>query len=184
MQACQAQYGHAGRLHNQHHTVKPQALKSTSRGHPATSACRTCCCCGCCNGCRTGGSAQQLLLESVAGCPMCSVRTKLQAGRDAHGHELLEQQLARVRHEHLQDSQQRHRDTTTTTAAWSRSRLQFGINTPTASSLLASGFPSKREAIQHNKLALTGGCWEKPHRLWHQVSRQAHEWHRSLTAVL
>lgn len=41
MPACHAQYGNAGRLlvkHNQHHKLKPQALKSTSLGQRATSA--------------------------------------------------------------------------------------------------------------------------------------------------
>lgn len=46
-----------------------------------------------------------------------SVWTKLQAGCDAHGHQLLEQQLAGIRHEHLQQQQQWYDSMTATAAA-------------------------------------------------------------------
>lgn len=45
-------------------------------------------------------SAQQLLLLLLLA--LSSVCAKLQARHDAHRHQLLEQQLARIRHEHLQ----------------------------------------------------------------------------------
>jgi hypothetical protein len=42
----------------------------------------------------------------AAAAAIQSVRPKLHAWHDAHRHQLLEQQLARVRHEHLQQQQQ------------------------------------------------------------------------------